>query len=116
MPDEGDDGTAMSDLMFVAHPLDNGDALLPLAGELDLSHAEVVWEAALGALQAAPTRLVVDVSEVTFLTSSMLGTFLRIQAAAKDRGTGFALRRPGPLVQRILRLSGLDSLMDVEQD
>lgn len=56
----------------------------------------------------------VDVSAVTLLTSSVLGTLVRIQAAADEQGTAVILRKPTPIVQRLLRLSGLDALLTLE--
>jgi anti-sigma B factor antagonist len=103
-----------SDATISALPTDEGEALLLLAGELDLSCVEHLWLAAVDALEGHPTRLVVDVSAVTFLNSTTLGTFVRIQRRADELGTSFALRHPTPLVQRLLRLSGLDSQLAVE--
>ena len=100
--------------MIDARHTDDGDALLFLAGEVDLSHVDTLWSAAVDALDASPRRLVLDVSAVTFLDSAILGVLIRIHHVAVERATDFTLRRPSPLVQRLLRLTGLDELIPVE--
>lgn len=106
---------AMSDVLIQAQQTDEGDALLFLAGEIDLSHVDTLWAAASSALEDTPARLVVDVSEVTFVDSAILGVLIRINNAATEWGKGFTLRRPSTLVQRLLRLTGLDELISVER-
>lgn len=105
----------MSDVMIDGCGTDDGEPLLSLAGEVDLSHVGVLWETAMEALATAPRRLVVDLSAVSFLDSSILGMLVRIQRAAEEQGKGFSLRRPAPIVQRVLRLTGLEDRFPVER-
>ena len=93
---------------------ENGEVLLCLAGELDLSDVAMLWEAAAGALNAAPSRLVLDVSAVTFIDSSILGALIRINRSAKEQGASFSLRQPPHVVTRLIHLSGLDEEIEVE--
>lgn len=105
----------MSDVMIEGRRTDDGEPLLFLAGEVDLSHVGVLWEAATQALAVAPSRLVVDLSAVSFVDSSILGTLVRIQRVAEEQGKGFSLRRPAPIVQRVLRLTGLEDRIPIER-
>jgi anti-anti-sigma factor len=109
----GDDGDAMSETRIRAQQTDEG-AMLVLAGDVDLSCVGALWGAAAEALATRPERLVVDVSAVTFLTSSVLGTLIRIQSAGQEQGTAVLLRDPTPIVQRLLLLSGLHAVLPVE--
>ncbi len=104
----------MSNTTIDAQQTDEGDALLFLAGEVDLSHADTLWNTALRALDAEPRRLVADLSAVTFLDSAILGVLIRIHRAAGERGRDFVLQQPSPLVQRLLRITGLESVIRVE--
>lgn len=104
----------MSNTTIDAQLTDEGDALLFLAGEMDLSHVDALWSTALQALDATPRRLVADLSAVTFLDSAILGVLIRIHRAAGDRGRDVILHRPSPLVQRLLRITGLESMIRVE--
>jgi anti-sigma B factor antagonist len=82
----------------------NGDVVVRLAGELDLYNAEEVG-AALGEIAAEGTkRVVVDLTEVSFVDSTALGTL--IEARRKLDGD-FLLAAPGHDVHRALEVSGL---------
>lgn len=105
----------MSEMTIDVTRTDDGEALFFLRGEVDLSHVETLWTTALNALQPPTDRLVIDVSEVSFLDSSILGTLVRIKRTTDERGMAFALRRPARPVQRLLHLTGLDSEIAVEQ-
>lgn len=106
---------AMSHTMIEAQRTDDGEALLVLSGDVDLSSVGVLWDVAAGALAGRPQRLVVDMSAVTFLNSSVLGTLIRVQSAAAEKGIDVVLRRPTPIVQRLLRLSGLEAVLTIER-
>ena len=93
---------------------DGGDALLSLSGELDLGHVEELWRAARESLDGVAARLVIDASGVTFIDSSILGALIRISRAAEERGKDFALRRPAPLVVRLLHITGLDDRFEID--
>ena len=110
MTDRGD----TSDTTIGPLRMENGEVLLHLAGELDLSYVDMLWEAAAGALNASPSRLVIDVSAVTFIDSSILGALVRINRAAKEQGASFSLRQPARVVSRLLHLSGLEEEIEVE--
>jgi anti-anti-sigma factor len=86
---------------------EHGDALvLSLAGELDLADAPALREALRRAVERSPKRLVVDLTEVTFVDSTILGAL--VEARSKLGGDAFALAAPGLEVQRALEVSGLD--------
>jgi len=104
----------MSDMLIDVDQTDTSCVLLSLTGEVDLSHVDLLEGAALDALGRHPDRLVIDLSGVTFLTSSILGALVRIQRTASERGAAFALRRPAPIVHRLLQLSSLVARFDIE--
>ena len=101
--------------MIESRGTDNGEALLIMAGELDLGHVDTLWRAAREALDGPADRLVIDASAVTFIDSSILGALIRVSRAAEERGKAFALRKPAPLVLRLLRITGLDDRFQIEE-
>ena len=103
----------MSDTMIEARETDT-EAILVLAGEIDLSCVCDLRDVARDTLARRPERLVIDVAGVTFITSSVLGALIRISGSARNQGTAFALRNPTPIVLRLLRLSGLETILPVE--
>ena len=87
---------------------ERGSALvLSLTGELDLYDAPALREALQAAVARSPERLVLDLAEVTFVDSTVLGSFVEARAQLGD-GRAFALAAPGLEVRRALEISGLD--------
>jgi anti-sigma B factor antagonist len=87
---------------------ESGDAIVvALAGELDLYNAPAMRKALLDAAARGPRRLVVDLTEVTFLDSTALGALVEARAALGD-GDAFVLAAPGLEARRALEVSGLD--------
>jgi len=92
---------------------ERGDVLvLSLAGELDLADAAALREALRDAVERSPKRLVVDLTEVTFVDSTVLGAL--VEARSKLGGDAFALAAPGLEVRRALEVSGLDRHFTIE--
>jgi anti-sigma B factor antagonist len=83
------------------------------AGDLDLDTVHRV-EAALGRLREEGSgNLVLDLRGLTFMDSTGLRLVIRWHTAAQDEGFGFAIV-PGPeVVQRVLRLTGMDAHLPV---
>ena len=86
---------------------ERGDVLvLSLAGELDLANVPALQEALRRAVERSPKRLVVDLTDVTFVDSTVLGAL--VEARSRIGGDAFALAAPGLEVRRALEVSGLD--------
>ena len=87
---------------------ERGDVLvLSLAAELDLYSAPALRAALRRAVERAPKRLVVDLAEVTFVDSTILGALVEARSQLGG-GNAFALAAPGLEVRRALEVSGLD--------
>ena len=85
----------------------DGGTVVRLAGELDLYNAGDVRQALLAACEEEPRRLVVDLEEVSFVDSTVLGVFVEARSRVADKST-FVLAAPGTETRRALDLSGLD--------
>jgi len=83
-----------------------GAAIVRLAGELDLYNAHVVRETLFGAAAESPERLVVDLSEVLFVDSTVLGVLIEARSRLENR-RAFLLVAPGVETRRALEISGL---------
>ena len=79
-----------------------------LIGELDLSSYDEAT-AALSPLFEATGQVILDLSELSFVDSSGIRLFIRLQQALQDRG-GLILRSPTPHVAKILEIAGLPYL------
>ena len=91
---------------------ENGTTVVRLAGELDLHNADDVRAALEQAWEAGPAKIVVDLSEVEFLDSTVLGVFVQAHRRATG-GASFRLAAPGPEPRRILQVAGVESYLDV---
>ena len=86
----------------------NGSSVVvSVAGELDLYNAQALREALLSCCEEAPERLVVDLSEVTFIDSTALGVLIEGRTRMPNR-RAFLLAAPGLETRRALEISGLD--------
>ena len=81
--------------------------VLRLAGDLDLFSAEVLRRELEAALPAGPAVAVVDLREVSFLDSTVLGLLLLASRRMEAQGGALVLAAPGPAVERVLDVSGL---------
>jgi anti-sigma B factor antagonist len=83
------------------------------AGDLDLDTVHRV-EAALGRLREEGSgNLVLDLRGLTFMDSTGLRLVLRWHTAAQDEGFRFAIVPGSEVVQRVLRLTGMDAELPV---
>jgi anti-sigma B factor antagonist len=85
----------------------DGGTVVALAGELDLYNAHLVREALLAAIDEGPERVVVDLTEVTFIDSTALGVLIEARTRLENR-RAFLLAAPGMETRRALEISGLD--------
>jgi anti-anti-sigma factor len=98
-----------------SHTRDDGSALLVIAGEIDVACAGEVREAGLKLLAGTDcSRLTVDLMDVTFMDSTALSALIEIRNAADQRGTAVALLDVAPNVLRVLTITGLDQIFEIE--
>jgi anti-sigma B factor antagonist len=92
----------------VAGVSERGEAVVVrLQGELDLYNVESVRTTLLEFADRNPSRLVVDLAEVTFVDSTALGALVEARARLSPTD-GFVLVSPGLETRRALEISGLD--------
>ena len=85
-----------------------------LAGELDLYNAPEVRAALLEAAAEEPERLVVDLAEVDFVDSTVLGVLIEARTKLPNRRS-FLLAAARRETQRALRISGLERHLSVHE-
>lgn len=85
----------------------DGVVVVHLAGELDLYNAHLVREALIACCDEQPNRLVVDLADVEFVDSTVLGVLVEARSRMSDK-QAFALAEPGLETRRALEVSGLD--------
>ena len=95
--------------------LDNGLALVSVAGELDLHTAPLLRDALAIALKREESGLVVDLDECEFLDSTALGTLVEANAHLSRRNRRLSLVAPGGGVRRALEVMGLDRVFALHE-
>jgi anti-sigma B factor antagonist len=88
-----------------------GTCTLVLSGEADLAVADdIVQLGTLSLDDPATHRLVIDLQAVTFIDSSGLSAFVKLNNLAQDSSRRFELANVAPGVERVLTISGLDKV------
>ena len=94
----------------------NGDtAWVRPIGELDLDTAPRLEDELAAVRAQGDPRLVLDLRRLTFMDSTGLRLVIRWHTAAREHGFEFAIV-PGPdVVQRVIRLTGMDDQLPVTE-
>ena len=93
----------------------DGEAVVVLAGEIDVYAAPDLREAVLDLLNTGHHRLVLDLADVTFIDSTGLGVLVGVLKRIGLNGDGsLRLRAPSPQVSMALGVTGLDEHFVIE--
>lgn len=88
---------------------DSGEVVLALKGAVDLvSRADLVETALRELDRAGCEHLVLDMSGVSFIDSTGLGTLITLANEAETREAAFSVREPSSRVERLLSMTGLE--------
>ena len=88
-------------------------ALVRARGEIDVFTSADLGLCFETALAGAPSQIVIDLSEVTFMDGSGLRLLERFHLKCRDRGFVLGLVKPAPHVRRLLELVGMDGVLPV---
>ncbi|MDT4936687.1 MAG: anti-sigma factor antagonist [Pseudonocardiales bacterium] len=96
--------------------VDRDRCLIVVAGEIDAQTAPLlVAEVGRGLDDPAVRRVVADLAQVTFLDSTGIAALVRLRNKALDTGKQLALRTPGPRVEKVLKITALDTVFEIER-
>ncbi|MFI0239562.1 STAS domain-containing protein [Streptomyces sp. NPDC016845] len=88
-----------------------GGPVITLSGDLDYETAPDLL-AAVTALAPGPGTIVtLDLSGVQFFDSGGINVLLRARGQLQERGAALAVSRLSPAVERIFRITGLDTVL-----
>jgi anti-anti-sigma factor len=94
---------------------DPGCTVLELAGELDLAGAPTVHADGLAALaDPACSTLVLDLTALTFVDSTGIGSWVELHNHAHQQGQRLVLRGLSENLTRVLTIAGLVTLFDLD--
>jgi anti-anti-sigma factor len=92
----------------------DGTVVIQLQGELDMCSAPALGRDLTEALDGMPHTISLDLSGLTFLDSTGIRVLVSAHRRAAAQGTGFILRSPRPSVLRVLKLTGIDQLLAID--
>jgi anti-sigma B factor antagonist len=87
--------------------------LVTAAGEIDAATADSVANAVSAVLSDGAKRVLLDFTEVTFIDSTGLGVLVKSHRAAEAAEATFAVVHPTPQTRKLIRVLGLDQLLNV---
>lgn len=90
-------------------------AVVYVEGDIDLATAHALREALVKALEKSAT-VVVDVGGAGFIDSTGLNAFVRGHREAERAGGSLRLRRPSPMLRRLLEITALESVLLIDDD
>lgn len=91
------------------------NAIITVAGEIDVYTAPRLRSKLLAALRTGTTRVVVDLGGVQFCDSTGMNVLLYALKRAKERDISLELAHLQPTVRRVLQVTGLDTVFPVRE-
>jgi len=91
----------------------SGIPVLSVTGEIDIYTAPLFKQAVVNLVSDGNKDIIIDLSGVTFMDSSGFGTLLGATKRLRPTGGGLHLVGPNSTIQRMLRLTHLDTIMRV---
>ena len=91
----------------------NGYTIAAISGDLDIASVPALREQLLGLLRPDASRIVADLSGVTFCEASGLAVLIGVGRRARLLGGVLRLAAPSPPVVTVLRLTGLDRQFEI---
>lgn len=90
-----------------------GLPVLCVSGEIDIYTAPLFKQAVVNLVSDGNRDVIIDLSKVTFMDSSGFGTLLGATKRLRPMGGGLHLAAPNSTIQRMLRLTRLDTIMEI---
>jgi anti-anti-sigma factor len=91
----------------------DGHVRLGLTGELDLDTAPALLAAVVEQLDTGATDVVVDLTHLSFIDSSGLGTLVGCWRRATNAGATLVVANPNEDVRVTLEITGLDQILPI---
>jgi anti-anti-sigma factor len=108
--DPGTDGVRG---LSVSSRTEGAHTIAALSGELDIASVPALREQLLGLLRPAASRLVIDLSRVSYADASGLAVLVATGRRAGLLGGYMRVAAPAPAVAKILRITGLRLRLDI---
>ena len=95
------------------HRLDDDTHVIAVAGEVDLFTAPEFKERVMAPIAAGVARVVVDLSDASFIDSSSLGVLIGAHRRLRARGGRLMVACDHAAILKTFRVTGLDSVFTI---
>ena len=106
----------MPTLSMNSEDLESNIVKVSLAGRLDIPGVQEIELRFTVQTSARRRPVIVDLSEVTLITSMGLGMLISNARTLQIHGLPFVLVNPRPHVEKVVRMSGLHEILLIEKD
>jgi anti-anti-sigma factor len=97
---------------FATRTLEDGVVIIALSGRLDLEWVQAA-DVKFSAAASQHSKVIVDLSEVTYVASLGLRTLVLSAKAVSSKGGMVVLANPQPLVREVLVTTGIDGVLPI---
>lgn len=99
-------------MSIIAH----GISLAKLVGKLDIAGVNAIGEEFQAKVGGSPIPVIVDLSDVPFMTSIGMRTLLSAARPLTQKGIPLVLLKPQPIVQEVLTIAGVNYILKSYDD
>jgi len=92
-----------------------GVTVISVVGRLDVDAVEEVGTAMKNVAESPDVKLVLDLAEVSYMSSRGLSLLLELMHAAREAGGALRLAAVQPLVNEVLEISGARLLFNLDE-
>ena len=89
-------------------------AVVRLHGDIDIDVAQRLGDAAAGLVRSGARNIVIDCADVSYLDSTGLRVLVALAELVHEQSGAVTIRRPRPLVHRVLEVTALTSILIVD--
>jgi anti-anti-sigma factor len=94
----------------------HGDELIvALRGTLDVDSADRLWKFLEPEATSGPANLILDLGHLRLIDSAGIGVLVKLRRALAARGAHLVVRRPRPVVAKLLDLTGVSHTVVIER-
>ncbi len=86
---------------------------IALSGEIDFGKAESFYNAVIEAYEKTPANICFDCSQLQFIDSTTLGTFVKILKRVKTDGYALKLISLQPKIKKLFVICALDTIIQL---
>jgi anti-sigma B factor antagonist len=103
----------MSEFAITEHPIDAERHVLAVRGEIDLFTAPELKQVLAESIEASRIRIIVDLTETTFLDSTALGVLIGAVKRLRSRHGALAIVNVDENIAKTFEITGLDQIFTI---